>query len=112
MTLALSPSLPKVRAEEASLSRAVSSLLRHAVRSAPAGQKVAVTAQGGAQVSVAYGGPALGQDELARFFKIGGPAKDASLAAAKQVIRSHGGSIGVSSDAEGGTTVTFSLPAA
>jgi signal transduction histidine kinase len=111
MTLALSPTLPRVRAEETSLARAVSSLLRHAVKSAPSGQKVAITAQGAAQVSVAYGGPALSPEDLTRFFKIGGPAGDASLAAAKQVIRSHGGSIGVTSDDGAGTTVSFSLPA-
>jgi signal transduction histidine kinase len=61
-----------------------------------------------------HGGPPIPPDELPRAFDIFSPVRRGgsgiALALARRIIEEHGGTIGIESDAERGTTVRITLP--
>ena len=100
------------------LSQAFVTLLAHAADGAPHGSDLRLSsdtqARGAWRCTISHAGPAIPPDELSRVFDIFSPVRRGgsgiALALARRIIEEHGGSIGIESDAERGTTVRISLP--
>jgi two-component system OmpR family sensor kinase/two-component system sensor histidine kinase BaeS len=105
------------------LSQVLRNLMSNAVRHTPAGGRVTIrvrSSDGTAVLEVADTGTGISAEDLPyvfdRFYRgdrsrsrTGGGA-GLGLAIARQLIAAHGGSIGVASEAGGGTTFTVRLP--
>jgi signal transduction histidine kinase len=101
------------------LGSAFVTLLAHAADGAPQGSdlKLSSEMQGRAwRCAITHGGPPISPDELARAFDIFSPVRRGgsgiALALARRIIEEHGGSIGIDSDGDRGTTVRITLPGA
>ena len=117
-----------VRADAVLVRRAIENVLDNAHKYSPAGAPVTVSVGAGDgsrasafRIAVADRGFGICPDDLARvftpFFRADRSRTRATggvglgLALAKRVIEAHGGQIGISSQVDVGTTVTFVLPA-
>ncbi len=110
-----------VRGDPAALGRVLRNLVDNALRYAPDGSVVevsATTADGFAHVSVADEGPGFPPDLVSRAFdrfatddpsRRRGSGTGLGLAIAKSVVEAHGGSIWIDRDAPGGS-VSFRIP--
>jgi signal transduction histidine kinase len=104
--------------DSAQLSQAFVALLAHAADGAPHGSDLRLTsdtqARGAWRCTISHGGPPIPPDELSRAFDIFSPVRRGgsgiALALARRIIEEHGGTIGIESDADRGTTVRISLP--
>jgi signal transduction histidine kinase len=104
--------------DSAQLSQAFVTLLAHTAEGAPHGSDLRLSsdthARGGWRCTISHGGPAIPPDELSRVFDIFSPVRRGgsgiALALARRIIEEHGGTIGIESDADRGTTVRISLP--
>ena len=102
----------------AQLSQAFVTLLAHAADGAPHGSDLRLTsdiqARGAWRCTMSHSGPPIPPDEIARAFDIFSPLRRGgsgiALALTRRIIEEHGGSIGLDSDPDRGTTVRISLP--
>lgn len=102
----------------AQLTQAFVTLLAHAADGAPQSSDLRLASEihgrGAWRCTITHGGPAIPPDELARAFDIFSPVRRGgsgiALALARRIIEEHGGSIGIESDADRGTTVRIVLP--
>lgn len=104
--------------DSAQLSQAFVTLLAHAADGAPHGSDLRLSsdmqARGAWRCTISHGGPPIPPDELPRAFDIFSPVRRGgsgiALALARRIIEEHGGTIGIESDPDRGTTVRLSLP--
>jgi heavy metal sensor kinase len=111
-----------VRGDATGLERVLDNLLDNALRFAPAGSAVDVTAtreRGRARIAVADRGPGVPASERVRVFErfhrapgSRGPGAGLGLAIARAVVDAHGGSISVAETPGGGATFVVELPLA
>jgi two-component system, OmpR family, sensor histidine kinase KdpD len=136
----ISPGLPSVQADHVLVGQVIVNLLENALRYAPNGTAVEVTAAtagANVEVSVSDEGPGFSQQDRIRVFglarptvptstpstpsnRAAGPVLSSSaataggsgvgLAIAKAFVEAHGGSIWADNPSGGGARVTFSLP--
>jgi signal transduction histidine kinase len=112
--------LPSVRVDRQRILQVLSNLLGNAVKFTPEGGEITLVAHvDGAEVVVRVvdTGPGISPEDAARVFdafwrKERGDRGGAGLglAIARGIIESHGGAIGVDSEAEKGSTFRFTLP--
>jgi signal transduction histidine kinase len=115
--------LPAVTADPQRVGQVIGNLLANALRYAPEGGQVTVSAQranGGAEVVVSDNGPGVDPGDLPRLFErfwrgeksrnraAGGAGL--GLAIARQLVEAQGGTICAENRAEGGLRVRFVLP--
>jgi signal transduction histidine kinase len=112
-----------ILADRDRLAQVLLSFTDNAIKHAPPGSSVCLTAQAadsGVRLSVSDEGPGIGADEVARVFERFYQADTArtgggtglGLAIAKEIVEAHGSRIDVESDRGRGTTFTFVLPKA
>ncbi len=97
-------------------------LLENAMRHTPSGGRVAVRAllaNGNVRFEVTDSGPGIPEAERTRVFEkfyrgpdSGGGGAGLGLSIARDVVRAHGGEIGVESEEGSGSTFWFTLPVA
>jgi len=112
--------LPLVDIDPVRVREVLTNLLGNALRYAPSGSTVSVTARRGDDgralvISVADGGPGIPADLLAHVFDRFAKSADSrgsglGLAIARQLVEAHGGRIGVESSPQAGTRFWFELP--
>jgi two-component system, OmpR family, sensor histidine kinase MprB len=110
----------QVYAQPALLERAIMNVLDNAAKWSPAGGRVGVSleADGAWHLTVTDEGPGVAPEDLPhvfeRFYRAptarSMPGSGLGLAIVKRVVNSHGGTIELSSPAEGGTRVEITLP--
>ena len=100
------------------LAQAFQSILSNAVEAAPEATDITLSSTAlpnGWRCQLVNGGPPIPPDVLPRVFDLFVSTKPGStgtgLALARRIIEEHGGTIGIESVADTGTTVTISLPA-
>jgi signal transduction histidine kinase len=112
-----------VDGDEVKLERALANLLGNAIKFSPPGSKVSVAVDRGvdhAMVAVSDQGPGISGDARARIFEVFHreehtahlPGQGLGLFIAKQVVESHGGTIGVNSEPGHGATFLLQVPLA
>jgi two-component system OmpR family sensor kinase len=111
-----------VHGDATGLERVLDNLLDNALRFAPAGSAVDVSAtreRGRARIAVADRGPGVPASERVRVFErfhrapgSRGPGAGLGLAIARAVVDAHGGSISVAETPGGGATFVVELPLA
>ncbi len=117
--------LPKVRADAARIGHVLANLLTNALRYTSAGGEIRVAAQADdTQVTFSVRDTGMGIPQMyqarvfERFFRVPGQNGQGSsgvglgLAIAREIVQSHGGTIGVESKEGKGTTFRFTLPRA
>ncbi|GAB4085449.1 hypothetical protein GCM10028784_20790 [Myceligenerans cantabricum] len=119
------PGPAPVQGDQGLLAQVVESLVGRAIKLTPRGGAVTVRAGGRdgapeAVLEVADTGPGLGPGELARLEETFGRTRDAAgrpaggvgfgLPVAHAVVEAHGGTLGVDSAPDQGTTVTVTVP--
>lgn len=111
--------LPLVDADWTLLDQVLTNLIDNAVRHAPAGSRIYVTAQrrGERWVEVSVtdqgpGFPAAGRPEVFQAFRRGPGSRSSGigLAIVKAVVEAHGGSVAIGEGPDGGARVSFTLP--
>jgi two-component system, OmpR family, sensor histidine kinase KdpD len=111
--------LPLVDADWTLVDQAVTNLVANAVRHAPAGSRIWVSARevepGWVEVRVTDQGPGIPAAERAAAFQPfrRGPGSSSSgvgLAIVRAVVDAHGGEVGIEEGPAGGTSVRFTLP--
>jgi two-component system sensor histidine kinase KdpD len=111
--------LPLVDADWTLVDQAVTNLVANAVRHAPAGSRVLVSAaRAGADevaVAVADQGPGMAPEQRAAAFEPfrpgpGSTSSGVGLAIVQAVVVAHGGTVAIHDTPGGGTTVRFTLP--
>ena len=127
LSLNLSPGLPRLSGDRARLKQVVLNLIDNAIKYTPAGGSITIGAQaeqadGGCRVvcSVQDTGEGIPPDDRPYIFdKLyrarrarGRPVEGSGLGLtiAQEIVRAHGGEIGVSSELGRGSTFTFTLP--
>jgi signal transduction histidine kinase len=120
LQLDVPPDLPPVDVDPQRIRQVVANLVSNALRHAPESGRVAVSAvlqPGRVRVSVADDGPGIAAEDLPhvfdRFWRGGGTRVDGTglgLAIARELVRAHGGQIGVESTPGQGSTFYFTLP--
>jgi signal transduction histidine kinase len=117
-------SLPSVRGDRARLRQVLGNLIDNAVKYSPDGGRVRVTAAGSngvVRIAVQDEGPGIPADQQVRIFEKFGradvpggskPGTGLGLFIARSITEAHGGTLVVSSDPEGGSTFTVTLPVA
>jgi two-component system sensor histidine kinase BaeS len=115
------PTLPRAIADELRVGQVLTNLLSNALRHAPTGGNVVVSARPAAasvvEVSVRDDGPGIDPDLLPRIFdrfakEPGSTGSGLGLAICRDLVEAQGGTITAVSHPGSGTTVTFTLPAA
>lgn len=111
-----------VMGDPMALRRAVSNLVTNAVRLAPSGTTISVSAaaeSGVAELSVADEGPGIAVSDKERVFErfwrgetAGGEGRGLGLAIVRRIVAVHGGAIEVESELGVGSTFTIWLPLA
>jgi two-component system sensor histidine kinase BaeS len=112
------PTLPRAQADEQRVGQILTNLLSNALRHAPDGGKVAVSARVVAdklEVAVNDNGPGIPADLLPRVFdrfvkEPGSTGSGLGLAICRDLVEAQGGKIDIASDLGRGTTVRFTLP--
>lgn len=120
---AIEPDLPAIRADDDRLRQVFSNLLANALAHTPAGGRITVSAERGADVvrfGVADTGPGLAPEQAAHVFERFYRTDDArqrdqggsglGLAIAHELVRLHDGRIAVESAPGVGSTFTFEIP--
>jgi signal transduction histidine kinase len=119
----LAPDITDVLADRRSVRRVMAHLLRNASQYSPAGERIRMRAEradGRVRVAVDDRGPGIPSEQRAglfeRFYRVRPgyeePGIGLGLAIAKGIIEAHGGSIGVETRVNLGTSVWFTLPEA
>ena len=123
--LRLADDLPPLRADEARIQEVVYNLLDNAVKYAPKGGRIVVSAagnNGGITLAVSDDGPGIAARDLSRIFErfyradrarrheLGGTGLGLSIV--KHIAQLHGGTVEAVSEVGRGTTVRVHLPAA
>ena len=115
------PTLPRVRADEQRLGQILTNLLSNALRHAPTGGHVDVSARsagdGVVEVGVRDDGPGIDPELLPRVFdrfvrEPGSSGSGLGLAICRDLVEAQHGRIAIDSSQSGGTTVSFTLPVA
>jgi signal transduction histidine kinase len=119
----LSPTLPLVLGDRDRISEVFDNLLSNALKFTPPGGVITIRAREEAEfvrVEISDTGAGIPSDKLdkifERFYQVNGSVRrrfggtGLGLAIVKQIIESHGGKIGVTSQLEVGTTFYFTLP--
>jgi two-component system OmpR family sensor kinase/two-component system sensor histidine kinase BaeS len=115
----------RVRGDVGRLDQVLGNLLSNAIRHTPRGGSVALRAapiQGGVRIAVCDTGAGIPAEDMPYIFdrfwrgdrartRGGGAGSGLGLAIARQLVRAHGGRIGVESTVGEGTTFTIELPA-
>ena len=113
--------LPRALADEQRVGQVLTNLLSNALRHAPSGGHVVVTARspenGFVEVSVRDDGPGIDPELLPRVFdrfakEAGSAGSGLGLAICRDLVEAQGGKISIDSDPGRGTTVRFTLPVA
>jgi two-component system, OmpR family, sensor histidine kinase BaeS len=112
--------VPVVSVDPARIRMVLANLLSNAIRHTPRGGSVTVrAARAGSEVrvEVADDGSGISAELLPTVFDrfvrgSGSHGSGLGLAIARDLVEAHGGRIGVASQGDGGTTVTFTLPEA
>lgn len=117
--------LPQINGDADRLTQALVNLISNAVKFAPRGSTVTVSARETPEAvvfSVADRGPGIATDDIARLFKKFQQLDDAGtrraggtglgLSITKAIVEEHGGTISVDSVVGQGTTFTFTVPRA
>ena len=122
LRLELLPSLGTVVADPERIDLAFANLVGNAVKYAPAGGRIAISAErrdGVIRYAVTDNGPGvppeLRQAIFEKFFRRPGattPGAGLGLFIAKEIVEAHGGKIGVEGEPGAGSTFWFELPAA
>jgi signal transduction histidine kinase len=116
----LARDLPSVRGDDASLQRVLINLLDNALDALPDGGTVTVTTRmdgDGARIEIADDGVGIAPEMLPKVFELfastkpPGKGTGLGLAISQELIKSHGGTMGIASRPGNGTTVTVVLPA-
>jgi signal transduction histidine kinase len=111
--------LPELEVDGRRIRQVITNLVANALRHTPRGGRVTVTASlattGGIQVEVADNGVGMTEEAVhhafERFWREGESAgAGLGLAIVKDLIEAHGGTVGIKSQLQQGTTVTFTLP--
>jgi signal transduction histidine kinase len=120
LVLDVPPDLPPVDVDPLRIRQVVANLVSNALRHAPRSGRIAVSVvlqPGQVRVSVADNGPGIAAEDLAhvfdRFWRGRGARVDGTglgLAIARELVRAHGGQIGVESTPGQGSTFSFTLP--
>ena len=118
--------LPPVQADAARIEQVLANLLDNALRFTPSGGTITVAARAGTastvQIAVHNSGSYIAPADIERIFerfyqvdrsrRRNGHNGGLGLAIAREIATAHGGSLTASSDPEGGTTFTLTLPSA
>ncbi len=119
LATSVSEGLPTLEVDPLRIGEVLANLLSNAVRHAPPGGEVRVTATatpGGVVFAVSDTGPGIPSDQLPHVFDRFSRSPDSrgaglGLAIAKTLVEAHGGEIGVDSGPTG-TTISFTVPLA
>jgi two-component system, NtrC family, sensor histidine kinase KinB len=116
------PGTGHVAADPERIQLVFANLVGNAIRHSPAGTEIVVAAepgQGAVRVTISDAGPGIPREYhqaiFDRFFRLPGTASGAAglgLFIARELVRAHGGDIGVESQPGQGSTFWFTLPAA
>jgi signal transduction histidine kinase len=112
--------LPLLNADVEQIKRVLDNLLRNAIRSAPRGGEIRITAarsEDSVSISVADTGHGIPPEYLTRIFSrflsvpgAGTGSAGLELAISKRLVETHGGQISAQSQVGRGATITFTLP--
>ncbi|PWU18594.1 MAG: hypothetical protein C5B48_14595 [Candidatus Rokuibacteriota bacterium] len=124
LAVSIDPDLPRIKADFQQLARVITCILTDSLEATPSGQRVVVTArrvlEGNRRLlslSIADSGAGLAPAQLAHVFDALFLARPSfsgvslALAAARDILRGHGGELRVESNEGAGTTVRLELPA-
>jgi signal transduction histidine kinase len=122
---AVAPTLPALQADVGQLQQVLINLVVNALEATTAGGRVTVGATGvsrgiahGVAIAVADTGAGVAPEHLPRLFepffttKPRGQGTGLGLAICREIVRGHGGEIGIETAVNAGTTVTAWIPAA
>ncbi len=116
------PGLAPVLADPERVKLVFANLIGNAIRYTPSGGRIAVRAKaedGMTRFEVADTGPGIPREQQAlvfeKFYRLPGSGSQGAglgLFIAREVVRAHGGTIGIDSEVGRGTTIWFTLPTA
>jgi len=117
--VAMPPDLPLVDVDPLRIQQVIGNLVANALRYSPPGSTVSIAGaarDGGVTVSVTDHGPGIDPELLPHLFERFAKSEDSrgsglGLAIARRLVEAHGGSIRAERPIDGGTRITFDLPA-
>jgi signal transduction histidine kinase len=121
VTLDIGDTDATVLADFDAVEQVLSNLLDNALRHAPQGSHISLSAHGsgsaGVEISISDEGPGVAPDDLSRLFdrfyrsadETAGSGTGLGLAISREIVRAHGGEIWAESKAGSGTTFRFTL---